>query len=106
MLLMDFIIFFEDTIIVQGFDSLGLLQNLLQPFIKNHLPLQVYVHPCLFLVKLPCISFLDWYTLPISCLKSSSSFCYFKRICSISLYSFWSLFYSTLRESFFVSSFQ
>jgi hypothetical protein len=53
MLFLEFIIFFEDNIIVEGFDSLGLLQNLLQPFIKSHSPLQILVHLCLSLVRLP-----------------------------------------------------
>ncbi len=39
MLFFLFIIFFEDIIIIEGFDSLGLLQNMLQPFIKSHPPL-------------------------------------------------------------------
>jgi hypothetical protein len=53
MLFLEFIIFFEDNIIVERFDSLGLFQNLLQPFIKSHLPLQILIHLCLFLVRLP-----------------------------------------------------
>jgi hypothetical protein len=35
MLLFEFIILTENIIIVEWFDALGLLQNLLQPFINN-----------------------------------------------------------------------
>ncbi len=53
MLLLEFIVLSKDTIIIEGFYSLGLLQNLLQPFIKSHLPLQKFIHLCLLLVRLP-----------------------------------------------------
>jgi hypothetical protein len=52
MLLLEFIVLSENTIIVERFDSLGLLQNMLQPFINSYLPLQIYIHLCLFLIRL------------------------------------------------------
>jgi hypothetical protein len=53
MLIIEFNVLFKDIVIVEGFDSLSLLQNLLQYFIKNHLPLQVSVHLYMSLVGLP-----------------------------------------------------
>jgi hypothetical protein len=55
MLLLEFIILSKDIVIVERFDSLGLLQNLLQPSINNHLPLQVSIHFYMLLLKLPHI---------------------------------------------------
>jgi len=49
MLLLEFI---EDIVIIEGFESLGLVLNMLQPFINNLLPLQVFVHFNLSLLRL------------------------------------------------------
>jgi hypothetical protein len=45
--------FLWKKIIIEGLDSLRLLYNFMQPFVKSHLPLQISVHLCLPMVKLP-----------------------------------------------------
>ncbi len=60
----------------------GLLQNFLHFFIKNHLPLQIYVHIYLLLDILHLYVILGSI---MSILNSSNSFCCFKRICYIFL---------------------
>jgi hypothetical protein len=52
MLLLEFIVLSKNIVIVERFDVVSLLQNMLQPFINNFLPLKVFVHLCLFLLKL------------------------------------------------------
>jgi hypothetical protein len=39
LLFLEFIIISENIVIVEGFDSFNMFQNMLQPFINNHLPL-------------------------------------------------------------------
>ncbi len=61
MLLFEFIVLSKDIIIVKGFDSLSLLQNLLQSFIKSHIYLcmfmSIFAHLC---SNCLCISFFLW----------------------------------------------
>jgi hypothetical protein len=58
----EFIVISKNIVIVEGFDSMGLLQNLLQYFIKNHPPLYVYVHFYLSLIRLPMYFIFRLYT--------------------------------------------
>jgi len=59
MLLLEFTIFPENTIIIERLDSLGLFQKILQLFNKSHVPLQIFVHLCLPLIRLPLYIILD-----------------------------------------------
>jgi hypothetical protein len=84
-MLLELTIFCEDTIIIERFYSLGLLQKFLQLFIKGHLLLQISIHLCMHVVNLPLYVIFGLIYITNFHSSSSNSFYCFKRVYSIFL---------------------